>query len=337
MGSHRRYLFALGLLTAACTSPPVAEAPASPEVETPAKAWAIAIHGGAGVLPEDAPAERIAAYEEALRSALTLGRDRLERGDTSLDVVEAVVRFMEDQPQFNAGKGAVFTNAGTNELDAAIMDGQSHAAGAVTGVTTVKNPIGLARKVMAESRHVFLAGAGAEAFADQVGVERVDPSYFFTQRRWDSWQQVVAREKEADEADGARGTVGAVALDRHGNLAAATSTGGLTNKRFGRIGDTPVIGAGTWADNATCAVSGTGLGEQFIRHTVARDISARMAYGGQSLADAAHTVIHDILDPGDGGIIAVSAEGQIAMLWNGNGMFRGAADADGRFDIGIWE
>lgn len=307
----------------------MAETPAAPAVE-----WALAIHGGAGVIDKDISDEERAAYYDALRQALALGRELLAAGEPSVDVVEQVVARLEDLPQFNAGKGAVFTNAGTNELDAAIMDGRDLNCGAISGVTTVKNPIHLARRVMDDSRHIFFVGDGAEAFADQVGVERVESDYYFVQRRWDAFQKALEQEREGDDK---HGTVGAVALDREGNLAAATSTGGMTNKRFGRVGDVPVIGAGTYANNATVAISCTGHGEEFIKHNVAHDVSARIAYKGLSVAEAAREVIQGELQPGDGGLIAVGRDGSIVLEFNSPGMFRGAADASGRFEVGIWE
>ncbi|HEX7118167.1 MAG TPA: isoaspartyl peptidase/L-asparaginase, partial [Longimicrobiales bacterium] len=266
-------------------------------------AIAIAIHGGAGTIRRgDMTPEAEKAYRAKLEEALRAGYAVLEDGGTSLDAVVAAITVMEDSPLFNAGKGAVFTNAGTNELDAAIMDGATLRAGAVAGVKTVKNPILLARAVMERSPHVMLAGAGAEAFAAEQGLELVDPEYFFTQHRWDALQRIKAEEagKPVSEPQGPQaffpddrkfGTVGAVALDRHGNLAAGTSTGGMTNKRWGRIGDSPIIGAGTYANNASCAVSATGHGEYFIRNVVAHDICARVEYGGQTLEEAANYVV----------------------------------------------
>ncbi|NIR37957.1 MAG: isoaspartyl peptidase/L-asparaginase [Actinobacteria bacterium] len=295
--------------------------------------WAIVIHGGAGTIPRDLPEERREGYFESLRRALTIGQDLLAGGGTSLDAVEQVIRHMEDDPRFNAGRGAVFNHEGGHELDASIMDGRDLSCGAVAGVTTVKNPISLARHVMEQTRHVLLAGPGAESFADEMGVERVDQDYFFTERRFEAWQKV--RERRSAEAE--KGTVGVAALDRHGNLAAGTSTGGLTDKRFGRIGDSPIIGAGTYADNRTCAVSATGRGEEFIRHGVAHAISALMADVGLPLDEAARRVIHDRLQPGDGGIIAVDRSGRIVMDFNSEGMYRGAADSDGRFEVAIWD
>jgi beta-aspartyl-peptidase (threonine type) len=301
-----------------------------------APSWALAIHGGAGTIPKTLGEQEKQAYLKSLSQALEIGKGMLAAGGTSLDAVEKVVRFLEDDPLFNAGKGAVFTHDGKNELDAAIMDGRDLSCGSVAALHTVKNPISLARLVMEKTPHVFLVGEGAEKFAAEAGAERVDPSYFFTQRRWDALQEAIRKEKEAPPPK-ERGTVGAVALDQHGNLAAATSTGGMTNKRFGRLGDVPVIGAGTYANNKTCAISATGHGEEFIKHTVAHDISALMEYGGLSLQQAADRVIHQKLKPGDGGVIGVARDGAIAMVFNSEGMYRGAADSNGRFEVKIWE
>ncbi len=328
------------LLSGACTAPepsttePATEAPD----EAPRPDWAIAIHGGAGVIPKDFGEEKKQAYIDGLDAALALGRDLLADGSQGLDVVEQVIRRLEDSPLFNAGKGAVFTHDGLNELDAAIMDGRDLSCGAVSGVTRVKNPISLARLVMTESRHVFFVREGAERFADQMGVERVDPEYYFVQRRWDALEKARAKERaeQAEEVE-KHGTVGCVVLDRQGNLAAGTSTGGMTNKRFGRVGDVPVIGAGTYANNKTVAVSCTGHGEKFIRNNVAHDVSALIEYRGLSVGEAAEAVIHGKLEPGDGGLIAVGASGEIALVFNSEGMFRGAADSGGRFDVAIWE
>jgi len=352
---HRRLAGLLALLpllllaTLACRQTPApadGDGPAGDSSAAEAKAasadrpaWALAIHGGAGVIPKDMAEERKQEYFDALEAALGLGRDALERGETALDTVEAVIRFLEDDPKFNAGKGAVYTHEGTHELDAAIMDGRTLECGSVAAVKSIKNPIVLARRVMERSPHVFLIGDGAEAFADDMGVERVSQDYYHTKRRREQLQRALDR--EADQGDehspDEHSTVGAVALDRNGDLAAATSTGGLTNKRFGRVGDVPVIGAGTYANNRTCAVSGTGKGEQFIRHSVAHSISAAMEHAGLSLEEAARQVIHERLQPGDGGVIAVGRDGSIAWVFNSEGMFRGAADADGRFEVAIWE
>jgi beta-aspartyl-peptidase (threonine type) len=293
--------------------------------------WALAIHGGAGTIPKDIPESEKKAYLASLSRALTIGKDILAKGGTSLDAVQAVVRDLEDDPLFNAGKGAVYTHEGTHELDAAIMDGRTLACGSVAALKTVKSPIGLARLVMEKSPHVFLVGEGAEAFATEMKVERVDNKYFDTPKRYLQWQEELKKEHKDKD------TVGAVALDQQGNLAAATSTGGLTNKRFGRLGDVPVIGAGTYANNRTCAISATGIGEEFIKHTVSHDISALMEYGGLTLQQAADKVIHQKLKPGDGGVIGVAHDGSIALVFNSEGMYRGAADANGRFEVKIWE
>jgi beta-aspartyl-peptidase (threonine type) len=311
-------------------------APAQPTQSPPAATaaaasgrWALALHGGAGTIPKDMDPALVAAYRNSLRQALEIGKGVLARGGASLDATEAVVRFLEDDSLFNAGKGAVYTHAGTHELDAAIMNGATLACGSVAGLRTVKNPISLARLVMERSRHVFLIGSGAEDFARAHGMAVVDNKYFDTQRRWEQWQKALADDKF--------GTVGCVALDQHGHLAAATSTGGLTNKRWGRVGDVPIIGAGTYANDRSCAVSCTGQGEQFIRHTVARDVAALVEYRDMALEAAARAVIDGKLQPNDGGLVAVSRNGEIALVFNSPGMYRGAADAGGRFEIAIWK
>ncbi|MDX1454522.1 MAG: isoaspartyl peptidase/L-asparaginase [Gammaproteobacteria bacterium] len=306
---------------------------------------ALAIHGGAGtILRKDMTPERDAEYRAALNAALDAGWHVLDGGGSSLDAVEAAILVMEDSPLFNAGKGAVFTCAGTNELDAAIMDGRNRNAGAVTGVKAVRNPILLARRVMEESPHVLLSGAGAESWGRAHGIDMVDPAYFFTERRWQALKSVQARQGSngciddaavlAGDDPRAFGTVGAVALDADGNLAAATSSGGMTNKRFGRIGDVPLVGAGTYADNRTAAISATGHGEYFIRAVVAHDIAARMAYKGDSLESAARATIHDNMGKvgdatGTGGVIAVDARGNIVFDFNSEGMYRGFIHSSG--------
>jgi beta-aspartyl-peptidase (threonine type) len=287
----------------------------------------LVIHGGAGAMPRaDMTAERERAYRAGLEAALDAGYAILERGGTSLDAVVTVVRILEDDPQFNAGRGAVLNHLGLAELDASLMDGRTLAAGAVAGVAHVKNPILLARLVMEKSPHVMLMGAGAEEFALENGVQLVPNAYFHTEHR----RLQLEREKKKQKQ--ATGTVGAVALDRDGNLAAATSTGGMENKRFGRVGDSPIIGAGTYADNAACAVSGTGHGEFFIRAAVAHDVCARAAYGGVSLTDAAREVIHRKLRAmgGTGGVIALDPRGAVVMEFNTEGMFRGVRTAERR-------
>jgi beta-aspartyl-peptidase (threonine type) len=302
--------------------------------ESERPAWSLAIHGGARNLqPGDDGDDDRAQLRRELVAALEAGAAVLERGGSSLDAVQAVVVVMEDSPWFNAGRGAVFTHAGTNELDASIMDGASGKAGAVAAVTRVRNPIALARRVMERTPHVLLAGAGAEQFAQEQGIELVDPKYFFTERRWQQLQRALEQEKSG-APDSAReayfGTVGAVALDRAGRLAAATSTGGMTNKRHGRVGDSPLIGAGTFADGG-CAVSATGHGEYFIRHAVAHDICARSRYLKMPVRQAARAVIHDVLKPagGEGGVIAMDAQGRAALEFNTNAMLRGAVAAGG--------
>jgi beta-aspartyl-peptidase (threonine type) len=291
------------------------------------------------VIAKDTPLKERQEYVRSLDRALREGRDRLARGESALDAAEAVVRILEDDPLFNAGKGAVFTEDGGHELDASIMDGQTLACGAVGAVRTVKNPISLARRVMEKTPHVLLISDGAERFAAAEGVERVDPKYFDTDKRRKQLEQALEerRKKAAAEPPKSRGTVGCVARDTHGNLAAATSTGGMTAKRFGRVGDSPIIGAGTYASNATCAVSCTGTGEEFIRNAAAHEVSALMMHLGVSVEKAAHTVIFERLKPDDGGLIAVSHTGEIAMPYSTLGMFRGAADSSGRFSISIWE
>jgi beta-aspartyl-peptidase (threonine type) len=299
--------------------------------DTPAPKWAIAIHGGAGTIPKTLPEAKKQEYLHALEQALKIGRDVLRQGGASLDAVEKVIRFLEDDPLFNAGKGAVYTHERTHELDAAVMDGRDLSCGSVAALKTVKNPISLARLVKEKSPHVFLVGEGAEAFATEMKVERVPNSYFDTPGRLKDLEEALKEEPKE------HGTVGCVALDTHGNLAAGTSTGGLTNKRFGRLGDVPVIGAGTYANNRTCALSATGIGEEFIKHTVAHDISALIEYGGLTLQQAADRVIHQKLKAGDGGVIGVGRDGSLALVFNSEGMYRGAADSNGRFEVRIWE
>ncbi len=307
----------------------------------------LAIHGGAGTIERsNMTPEREREYRTGLERALTAGYETLKRGGSSLDATEAAVRVLEDDPHFNAGKGSVFTSAGTNEMDAAIMDGKTLAAGAVASLKHIKNPINLARLVMEKSGHVMMDGEGAEAFARENGIEPVDQKYFFTQERWDALQKMKATEKSRTGATGKKflindqdrhGTVGAVALDQNGNLAAATSTGGTTNKRPGRIGDSPVIGAGTYANNSTCAVSATGDGEYFIRATVGRDVSALMEYRGMSLKDAAQAALDKVGKlGGTGGLIAIDRLGNIALPFNTAGMYRGYVDPNGKFVIEIY-
>lgn len=313
------------------------------------------IHGGAGVISRGSlTPEREKEYRAKLEEAVLAGYRALQAGKTSLDAVEIAIRIMEDSPLFNAGKGAVFTNEGKNELDSSIMDGKTLGAGAAAGLRHVKNPISLARAVMEKSPHVMMVGDGAEKFAKDQGIELVDEKYFFTQPRWDSLQRVLKEESEskqkekkpghvsampASRLDENRfGTVGAVALDKDGNLAAGTSTGGMTNKKFGRVGDAPIIGAGTYANNATCAVSATGWGEYFIRLGVARDISALMEYRALPVQQAVDMVIKQKLQNlgGDGGVIAIDRFGNIGISFNSEGMYRAYIDADGKPVVEIY-
>ena len=305
--------------------------------------YVLVIHGGAGNIdPSTITTEREQEYYDKLREALEAGEAILSAGGSSLDAVVAAVMILEDSPLFNAGRGAVYTYDGTNELDASIMDGSNLNAGAVAGITTVKNPILAARKVMEESPHVFLTGRGAEQFAFEQGLEIVEPSYFFDQRRWDQFRRLQSERFQLRgqfDDDQKRGTVGAVALDVHGNLAAATSTGGMLGKRYGRIGDSPIIGAGNYANNQSCAVSATGHGEYFIRNVVAYDIAARILYGGQTLEDAAnHLVLEKLAElEANGGVIAVDKDGNIAMPFNTTAMFRGFIRSTGETEVKIFE
>jgi beta-aspartyl-peptidase (threonine type) len=352
----RRLLLLLALV-AGCQNSAGGQAPAATgtsageEPDVPRVTYGMVIHGGAGtILPEQMTPEREQEFRAKLTEALETGHAVLRDGGSSLDAVEATIRVLEDSPLFNAGRGAVFTADGTNSLDAAIMDGATLQAGAVAGVRDVKNPITLARLVKDRSPHVMLSGAGAEQFAREQGVESTPVSYFRTDHRWQQLQDAKAAERAqpagADTVTAARrsaradkfGTVGAVALDREGRLAAGTSTGGMTNKKWGRIGDSPLIGAGTYA-GARCAVSATGWGEYFIRNVVAYDVCARMEYGNVTLRRAADDVIMRRLEEQEketGGIIAMDAEGNIVMPFNTPGMYRGWVDAEGRATVEIY-
>ena len=307
--------------------------------------YAIVIHGGAGPNPRVYSLESIESRRASLKKALQLGADMLKNGGDAVDTVEKVVRFLEDDPQFNAGVGAVFNSVGSHELDASIMDGRDLSCGAVAGVSTVKNPITLARLVKDKTRHVLFAGDGAEAFAKKMGVELVDPKYFDTERTWQRfkeirakigdqgcWQKDSGMELQDVDVGSYHGTVGCAALDSKGNLAAATSTGGMTNKEFGRVGDSPIVGAGTYADNKTCAVSCTGTGEEYIRRAVAYDVAAQMRYGNVALDEAVNEILTNRLKKGDGGIIAVDKLGNISMQYNTADMARAAANSSGRFE-----
>ncbi|MCX7358092.1 MAG: isoaspartyl peptidase/L-asparaginase [Alphaproteobacteria bacterium] len=323
--------------------------------------WSIVVHGGAGVIERaNLTPEVEAQYRAAMRRALVTGGTILDRGGSSLDAVEAVIRDMEDDPLFNAGRGAVFTAEGRNELDSSIMDGRNRAAGAVAGLTRTRHPISAARAVMERSRHVMLIGEGAEAFARSQNLEEVDPSYFFTERRWQQLEAnlrsnnlpIPPRPANAPPAPRAAlvypddhqfGTVGVVALDTHGNIAAGTSTGGTTGKRWGRVGDAPILGAGTYAQNGVCGVSATGTGEFFIRVGVARDICARMEFRHETAQQAADHVIAEVgattnasNEAGDGGVIVLDGRGRVAWAMNTPGMYRASQSSGGEPVIQIF-
>jgi beta-aspartyl-peptidase (threonine type) len=306
--------------------------------------FSIAIHGGAGtILKSEMTAEKEKAYTDALNAALDAGYTILKKGGSSLDAVEQSVISLEDCPLFNAGKGSVFTEKGTHEMDASIMEGKTLKAGAVSLITGVRNPVSLARLVIEKSEHVFMAGEGAMEFAKLMNCKLEAPEYFFNEQRHKQWLSVKGTDifhlDHTVEKDRKFGTVGAVAIDKYGNIAAATSTGGMTNKKFGRVGDSPMIGAGTYANNSTCGVSCTGSGEFFIRGVVAYDVSCLMEYKNSSLQQACDTVIHDRLLKigGDGGLIAVDGQGNICFSFNTDGMYRGSKTGDGKSYIGIYK
>lgn len=300
--------------------------------------YAIVIHGGAGVMSKSRMSkERRTEYKAKLNEALELGEQLLKDGEKATDVVVKVINVMENSPLFNAGKGAVFAHNKRNELDASIMEGKTLNAGAVAGVDDIKNPINAAREVMYNSKHVLLSGEGASEFAEKQGLEIVPNEYFYTKSRYESLERLQKRERERMKKDN-MGTVGCVVLDTHGNLAAGTSTGGMTNKRYGRIGDTPIIGAGTYANNKTCAVSCTGHGEYYIRLSFARDISALMEYKNMSVKDACNEEINKLSElEGTGGVIAIDAKGNIAMEFNTSGMFRGFVKSTGEKEVAIFK
>lgn len=318
------------------------------------KKYVMVIHGGAGtILKKNMTPEKEAAYIAVLTKALQAGYAQIKNGKTSLDAVEATIHVLEDDPHLNAGKGAVFTHDGKNELDAAIMDGKTLMAGSVAGVTTVKNPISAARAVMEKSEHVMMVGAGADQFAKEAGLEIVDPKYFWTKERWDGLQQAIKEDstkavldhgsKKSDllgtkNHDYKFGTVGCVALDQAGNLAAGTSTGGMTNKKYGRVGDAPIIGAGTYCNNETAGISCTGWGEFYIRNVVAKTISDLMEYKGLSVVEASKIALDKVGKMGgDGGLIAMDRKGNITMPFNTEGMYRGAITADGKIEVSIYK
>ena len=349
----RAYLLAwMGAMTVASL---MAQQPAA----TQAHHWALVLHGGAGVIERASMDPKMeAAYRASIKQAVDAAAKVLDGGGSSVDAVEAAIQILEDDPLFNAGRGAVFTADGKNELDAAIMDGATLKAGAVAGVTRTRHPISLARAVMDKSPHVMLIGAGADAFAAQVGLEQVDPSFFFTERRWQSLvkqlkkegrpipprpagapQEPVSEVAPMESEDAHKyGTVGVAALDRNGNIAAGTSTGGTQAKRWGRVGDSPIIGAGTYASNQSCAVSATGTGEYFIRLGVAREVCNLVYFRGMTLQVAADQVIHKELEAlkGDGGLIAITPDGQLAWSFNTPGMFRARLREGGKLEMEIY-
>jgi len=336
----KRFLVLAILLFLGCETPK--NTPASPEAT-----FGIVIHGGAGtILKKNMTPEMEAAYRATLEEAIRTGHAILKAGGSSKEAVEKTIHVMENSPLFNAGKGAVLTADATIELDASFMDGATLDAGAIAGVQTIKNPISAAIAVMEDSPHVMLSGKGAESFAEGQGLALVAPEYFYTERRQQALERVKARENQtalnSEEAAylraQRRGTVGCVALDQSGNLAAGTSTGGMTNKKWNRIGDAPIIGAGTYANNASCAISATGWGEYFIRAVVAHDIAALMEYKGLSIQEAAKIVIHDKVGKlgGDGGIVGIDNKGQIAMEMNTAGMYRAHMDGEGNLTVKIY-
>ncbi|SDG28908.1 beta-aspartyl-peptidase (threonine type) [Pedobacter terrae] len=318
------------------------------------KKYVMVIHGGAGtILKKNMTPEKEAAYVAALTKALQAGYAEIKAGKSSLDAVEATIHVLENDPHFNAGKGAVFTHDGRNELDAAIMDGKTLMAGAVAGVTTVKNPISAARAVMEKSEHVMMVGSGADLFAKDAGLEIVDPKYFWTKERWNGLQEAIKEDSTKAVLDhGSKksgllgiknhdykfGTVGCVALDQAGNLAAGTSTGGMTNKKYGRVGDAPIIGAGTYCNNETAGISCTGWGEFYIRNVVAKTISDLMEYKGISVTEASKIVLDKVGKMGgDGGLIALDKKGNVSMPFNTEGMYRGTITADGKIEVNIYK
>jgi len=337
---YKVHLFFLCLVLCSCSST------ATKDIETTQERadFALVLHGGAGtILKENMSDEKEKAYIKALDEALNIGARILRKGGTSMDAVVQTIIHLENSPLFNAGKGVVFTHQGTNEMDASIMHGKDLEAGAVGGIKTIKNPILAARAVLEKSEHVFMSGEGADEFAREQGLETAAPDYFRTERRWNSLQKILEKEKatgviDTTNPDSKYGTVGVVALDRAGNIVAGTSTGGMTNKKYNRIGDSPVIGAGTYANNKTCGVSCTGHGEYFIRYAVAHDVSAMMEYKGSSVQEAANTIINDklIKAGGTGGLVALDNYGNIAMPFNTPGMYRAYIKGDERY-IGIYK
>lgn len=344
-------VWAVILLAGCAESKNQQESAYSPE-EPSQKDWALVIHGGAGVISQEMADSVREAYRADLGEALAIGEEILKGGGSSLDAVERVITYLEDNPRFNAGKGAVFTHDGGHELDAAIMAGDRRTAGAVTGIRTVKNPISLARMVMEHSEHVMFAGEGAERYADEMDVERVNQDYFYTERRYRAWRRAIKDEESQSSVlrDEKRsptpapsggdyhkyGTVGCVALDKEGQLAAGTSTGGMTNKKYGRVGDVPVIGAGTYASDVV-AVSMTGWGERIMEAVSGHTVSAYMKHKPASLEEAGDYLLRELLEPGEAGMIAVDQYGNMLMDMNTTGMFRGMSDSENHREVAIWE
>jgi len=315
----------------------------STQQDTTKKDWAIVLHGGAGTISKDLPDSVKQSYMDDLSEALSIGEEALKNGESALDVVEQVINYLEDNPKFNAGKGAVFTHEGAHELDAAIMIGNTRQAGAITGVKTVRNPISLARYVMENSEHVMFAGDGAEEYADQTDLERVDQEYFYTDKRYEAYQRALQEDDQSSRVqtrpyfdEDKYGTVGCVVLDQNGMIVAGTSTGGMTNKKYGRVGDVPIIGSGTYASEEV-AVSMTGWGERIMRAVSGHTVSSYMKFRDASLEEAGNYLLNDVLEPGDAGMIAVDRYGNMFMNMNTEGMFRGMADSEGSREVAIWE
>lgn len=335
----------IGLLTALLMMGCAAEN--STQQDTTKKDWAIVLHGGAGTISKDLPDSVKQSYMDDLSEALSIGEEALKNGESALDVVEQVIHYLEDNPKFNAGKGAVFTHEGAHELDAAIMIGNTRQAGAITGVKTVRNPISLARYVMENSEHVMFAGDGAEEYADQTDLERVDQEYFYTDKRYEAYQRAIQSDDQSGNIqldikstqnfdDEKFGTVGCVVLDQNGMLVAGTSTGGMTNKKYGRVGDVPIIGSGTYASEEV-AVSMTGWGEKIMRAVSGHTVSSYMKFRNAPLQEAGNYLLNEVLEPGDAGMIAVDRYGNMFMNMNTEGMFRGMADSEGTREVAIWE
>lgn len=342
----KRCIWILGLLLlAGCAQQEDNQNAEISPADTTQKEWALVLHGGAGVISKDMPDSVKQDYQQDLDEALSIGEGILKEGGSALDAVEQVINYLEDNPKFNAGKGAVFTHDGSHELDAAIMVGNTRSAGAITGVKTVKNPISLARLVMENSRHVMFATEGAEQYAGEMDVERVNQDYFYTERRYKAWRRAIKEDESQSSLkqepaslfydEDKFGTVGCVALDKDGQLVAGTSTGGMTNKMYGRVGDVPIIGAGTYASDMV-AVSMTGWGERIMEAVSGHTVSEYMKHKPATLQEAGDHLLRDVLEPGDAGMIAVDKHGNMLMDMNTQGMFRGQSDSEGNREVAIW-